>query len=84
MIQALQKFSEKIFLKPCRVLTVKRDDEGWLSEIEVIIEDEEMRRYARSPIIGLWRIHLDNRYEVTSFEKVASREATALDYSSEG
>lgn len=81
--EAIQKFSEKIFFKPCRVLAVKRNEDGWLAEIEIIMEDERMRRYARSPIIGLWRIHLDKRYNVMSFEKIASREATALDYAPE-
>lgn len=78
--KAVQKFSTETFSKPCRVITVKKDGDEWLSEIEMIVEDEEMRRYARSPVIGLWELRLDNRYNVLSFEQKGARETTALHY----
>lgn len=77
---AVQKFSKETFSKPCRIISVKKNDNEWLSEMEMIVEDEEMRRYARSPVIGLWEVHLDNRYNVISFEQKGTREATALHY----
>jgi len=83
VIQALQKFSEKTFSKPCTIITVKKVEKGWLSEIEIVAEDEEMRRYARTPVVGLWEVRLDPQYNVTGFERKGLREVTALNYETE-
>lgn len=84
VIQAVQKFSEKTFPRACNVITVKKEvteeEKGWVAEIEIVVEDEEMRRFARTPVIGLWEVHLDNRYNVASFERKGLREATSLEY----
>jgi len=78
VIQAVQKFSESTFSKQCNVITVKKEEEGWLAEMEIIVEDEEMRKYARTPILGRWEVNLDKGNNVTSFERKGLREVTAL------
>lgn len=80
VIQAVQKFSDKTFSKPCEVITVKQKDEGWQAEMEMIVEDLEMRRFGRSPIMGLWNIELDNKYNVTNFERKGLKDSMALEY----
>lgn len=39
-----------------------------------------MRKYARSPITGLWEVRLDGKCNVTSFDRKGLKEATALHY----
>jgi len=78
VIEAVQNFSTKTFSKPCKVITVKKDEEEWVSLMEMIVEDEEMRRYGRTPIVGLWEVRLDNDNNVTSFERKGLREVTSL------
>lgn len=80
VIQSLQKFSEKTFFTSCRVVTVKKTEEGYKCEIELVWEDEEMRRFARTPVIGLWDVDVDKRYNVSSFTRKGLREATSLEY----
>ncbi len=80
VIQALQKFSEKTFFTSCRVITIKKEEQVYRCEIEVVVEDEEMRRFARTPVIGFWEVELDPRYNVSSFERKGMRESTSLEY----
>jgi len=80
VIESLQKFSKKTFSTDCKVITVKKTESGWQSEIEIVVEDEEMRRFARTPVIGLWAIELDPRYNVSAFVRKGMREKTALQY----
>ena len=79
-IQSLQKFPKNTFFSSCRVITIKKGEQGYTCEIEVVVEDEEMRRFARTPVIGLWAVEMDVRYHVTSFERKGMREATSLEY----
>ena len=80
IIKAVESFSTQTFAKPCRVISVKKDGEEWLALMEMVVADEEMRKYARSPITGLWEIRLDSKCNVTSFERKGLKEATALHY----
>ncbi|MCF7740934.1 MAG: gas vesicle protein [Candidatus Marinimicrobia bacterium] len=80
VIKAVQNFSKKNFSKPCKVITVKKEDENWIAHMEIVVEDEDMRKYARTPIIGLWEVRLDNDQNITSFERIGLKEATDLNY----
>jgi len=83
VIESVQKFSTKTFSKPCKVITVKKEEEGWVSLMEIVVEDEEMRKYARTPIVGLWEVRIDNGNNVTSFERKGLREVTSFKYETE-
>ncbi len=80
VIQAVQKFSEKTFSKPCEVITVFQKNGGWEAEMEMVVEDLEMRRFGRSPVMGLWTVELDTKYNVTTFKRRGLKDAMALSY----
>ncbi|MBU0490191.1 MAG: gas vesicle protein GvpR [Bacteroidetes bacterium] len=80
VIKVVESFSTKTFSKPCKVITVKKEGEDWLALMEMVVEDEEMRKYARSPITGLWEVRLDSKCNVTSFQRKGLKEATAMHY----
>jgi len=79
-IKAVESFSIKTFAKPCKVITVKKEGEGWLVLMEMVVADEEMRRYARTPIVGLWEIKLDSDCNINSFERRGLKESSGLSY----
>lgn len=81
--KAVKNFSKKNFSKPCKVITVKKEDENWIAHMEIVVEDEDMRKYARTPIIGLWEVRLDSDQNITSFERIRLKEATDLHYGEE-
>lgn len=58
----------------------KKEGEEWLVLMEMVVADEEMRKYARTPIVGLWEIHLDSEFNITSFERRGLRKNTDLCY----
>jgi hypothetical protein len=78
--KAVESFATKTFTKPCRVISVKKEGEEWLAFIEMIVADEEMRKYARTPIVGLWEIRLDSEFNITSFERRGLKKITDLGY----
>jgi len=80
IIKAAESFATKTFAKPSRLISVKKEGEEWLVLVETVVEDEEMRKYARMAIIGLWEIHLDSESNVTFFERKGLKNATALHY----
>lgn len=80
VIKAVESFATQTFAKPGRVISVKKEGQEWLALMEMVVEDEEMRKYARTPIVGLWEIRLDGKYNVASYERKGLKKATALHY----
>jgi len=80
IIKAVESFATQTFAKPCRVISVKKEGEEWLARMEMVVADEEMRKHARTPIVGLWEIRLDSEFNITSFERRGLKKTTDLDY----
>lgn len=72
--QAVWDFSEKIFKKPCQVVSVKKKNRNWLAEIEVIAEDEYMIRRGRDETVALYEVVLDEDFGVISYNRIGLRE----------
>lgn len=79
-IAAVEKFSEEHFASECEVITVKKKGDQWFALMERVAEDEIMRRYGHTPVIGLWEVQLDTDYNIIAFERRGLRGTTDLKY----
>ena len=71
--QAVDDFSEKIFKKPCQLVSVKKIDRNWLAEIEVVAEDEYMIKRGRDETLALYEVELDEAFGVISYNRKGLR-----------
>lgn len=83
IVKAIEVFTKKNFTRQCNLISLKKDNDQWIALVETTVEDEEMRKYALTPIIGLWEIRLDNEFNITSFERQGLRKFTDLSYNEE-
>lgn len=74
VVESLAAFTEEILHKPCWVRAVTEMGDGWQAVVEVIEEDEYMRRRGRKDLIGVYEIILNNNYVVSSYKRKELRE----------
>jgi len=74
VLDSLTTFTEEIMNKPCWATAVTEVQDGWRALVEVIEEDEYMRRRGRKDLIGVYEIVLDNDLGVRSYQRKELRE----------
>ncbi|WP_318036102.1 gas vesicle protein GvpO [Halobacillus salinarum] len=71
-------FSENI-APPHKIISVKKQEEGWRVLVEVIEEKGYMKKYAHDEMIGLYEVFLDSSQEVTEFARQSLRFRSQLE-----
>lgn len=75
-----KNFFENVMHKPGQIIGVCKTGEGWTVEIEVIEEDEYMRRHGRNELLGIYEIELDEKPEIICYKRVKLRERGKLEF----
>jgi hypothetical protein len=72
------EFIKENFNVSGKVIELKKKDEKWISYFEVIEEDEYVRKFGKTDIVGLYEVELDDDGQVMGFRQVHRRERTDL------
>lgn len=74
VVDSLMEFTDEIMNKPCWVRAVTEFEDGWKALVEIIEEDEYMRRRGRKDLIGVYEMILNNELKVISYQRKELRE----------
>jgi len=78
VINTVQDFFNEELEKPGKIIGVIKEDDYWKVKIEVPEEVEYMRKRAQDDLMAIYEVHVDNNFEVTSFDRIALRERDSL------
>ncbi|TEB15412.1 Gas vesicle synthesis protein GvpO [Pelotomaculum sp. FP] len=78
VIITVQDFFSEVLGKPGKIVGVSREEDCWKVKIEVPEEVEYMRRHAKGDLMAIYDVSLNNKYEVTNFERIALMERGSL------
>ncbi|MBH0230832.1 gas vesicle protein [Halobacillus yeomjeoni] len=73
ILDTVTTFFQDNIAPPHKIISAKKNEEGWRVLVEVIEEKDYMRKYARDQMIGLYEVFLDDDHEVTGFSRVSLR-----------
>jgi len=71
--QAVCDFSRKVLNKPCQLVSVKKKNQNWLAEIEVVEEDQYMIKRGRDETVALYEVELNETFGVISYNRMGLR-----------
>jgi hypothetical protein len=74
VIKQVQLFFQNNLGKTGDVIGAQKTDDGWTAEIEVIEDEEYLKRHARNGIIALYEVKLTADFEVFHYERKSLRE----------
>ncbi|MCF8001562.1 MAG: gas vesicle protein [Halanaerobiales bacterium] len=66
-------FADEILGESVRIVGVNNIEAGWGVTVEAIEEKQYARKYARDELIGIYKIKLDQKLEVTGWERSGFR-----------
>ena len=73
VLGSVQDFFMENIAPPHKIVSMKKQEEGWRVLVEVIEEKEYMKKYAHDEMIGLYEVFLDENLEVTGFSRMSLR-----------
>ncbi|RJX27446.1 MAG: gas vesicle protein GvpR [Dethiobacter sp.] len=71
-------FFDDIYHREAHVLEVSPEGNGWHIKVEIIEEDEYMRKRAKRDLLGVYDVILNQDFEVISFERKELKERGTL------
>lgn len=79
VVKEVKLFFQNNFGKIGDVIGVQKVEDGWTAEIEVIEDEEYLKKHARNGIIALYEIKLTANFEVIHYERKSLRERGKFD-----
>ena len=67
-------FLKALYNREAYVTGVCPQDDGWLINVEIIEEDEYMRKRGRREIVGIYGVQMDRNFNVISFKRQGLKE----------
>ena len=61
-----------------KIIELKKNEDGWISKIEIIEESEYVRSLGKSDIIGLYEVHISSDGEIVEFKRLLLRERSNI------
>ncbi|CAM3841423.1 gas vesicle protein GvpO [Alkalicoccus chagannorensis] len=77
VMKVVKEFFEEHLNPVHRITSVNNKGNYVEAGVEVIEEKEYMKRYGRDQLIGMYQVRLNNKMEVTSFERIGLRKRTS-------
>ncbi|WP_252312014.1 gas vesicle protein GvpO [Sinobaca sp. H24] len=73
VLDTIQSFFTTNILPPFKITSVAAHEEGWDVEVEVIEEEEYMKKYAKDMLLGVYETKINKDLEVVSYQRVSLR-----------
>ncbi|ASF40487.1 MULTISPECIES: gas vesicle protein GvpO [Halobacillus] len=83
LLDNVTQFFNQNIAPPHKIISAKKQDDGWRALVEIIEEKEYMKKYANDQMIGLYEVFLDNNHEVTGFSRISLRYRSDLEEKTE-
>lgn len=83
ILDKINNFFNDNIAPPHKIISVKKNEEGWRALVEIVEEKDYMKKYAQDEMIGLYEVFLDQDHEVTGFSRLSLRYRSDLDEQAE-
>ncbi|ARI76454.1 gas vesicle protein GvpO [Halobacillus mangrovi] len=83
ILDKITDFFKENIAPPHKIISVKKNEEGWRALVEIIEEKDYMRKYAQDEMVGLYEVFLDQDQEVTGFSRLSLRYRADLEEQAE-
>jgi hypothetical protein len=71
-------FISENFRNPGKIVKLQKDEDKWVSKIEVIEESEYVRKFGKTDIVGLYELEISLSGDVLGFKRLLLRERSDL------
>lgn len=78
-IKQVKVFFQNNLGKTGDIIGAQKTDDGWLAEIEIIEDEEYLKKHGRNGIIALYEVKLTDDLEVIHYERKSLRERGKFD-----
>lgn len=79
VLRQVEIFFKNTLKKNGEVIGAVKTDDGWRAQIEVLEDEDYMRKHARHGLIALYDVRLTNDLEVIHYERKSLRERGKFD-----
>ncbi|KHE72825.1 gas vesicle protein GvpO [Halobacillus sp. BBL2006] len=83
ILDKVTDFFKENIAPPHKIISAKKNEEGWRVLVEIIEEKDYMRKYAHDEMVGLYEVFLDDNQEVTGFSRLSLRYRSDLEEQAE-
>jgi hypothetical protein len=67
-----------------KIIELKKKDDKWVSYFELIEEDDYVRKFGKTDLVGLYEVELNDEGEVLGYKRILIRERTDINSSQTG
>lgn len=72
------EFIKENFKNNGKIIELKKEEDKWLTNVEIIEEADYVRRLGKTDIIGLYEIEVSLSGEILGFKRILLRERSQL------
>ncbi|MEW6623876.1 MAG: gas vesicle protein GvpO [Bacillota bacterium] len=74
VISKTLSFFERIYNREAHITGVSPENDGWLINVEIVEEDDYMRKRGRREVVGIYDVMIDGNLKVISFKRTGLKE----------
>ena len=74
----VSEFMNENFKTTGKIVELQKNEDRWISKIEIIEESDYVRRFGKTDIIGLYEVHINNAGEIIEYKRLLLRERSNL------
>jgi hypothetical protein len=78
------EFIKENFSVSGKIIELKKKDDKWISYFELIEEDDYVRKFGKTDLVGLYEVELNDEGEVLGYKRILIRERTDINSSQAG
>ncbi|TCO77909.1 gas vesicle protein GvpO [Marinisporobacter balticus] len=78
-IEELKNFFYDLFDRDSRITSIMPSEDGYDAELEIVQEDEYMRKRGRKDIIAVYEAKMDNNFKVISYNRKELKERGSIE-----
>lgn len=79
LVGKVKVFFENVLERPAHVISVERQENGWVVRVETVEDSEYMRKRALDDVVGLYEVVANEKMEIVSYKRLALRQRDEID-----